>query len=55
MQHPALMQRAQPHPSLPQERAPLPDYSPPAETPAASRSQPSFDPSEGERDAQGEP
>lgn len=36
-----------------QEREPLPDYDPPAETPAAARIQPSFDPSEGERDSKG--
>ena len=43
------------HLNLPsaQERAPLPDYDPPAETPAAARIQPSFNPSEGERDSKG--
>lgn len=36
-----------------QEREPLPDYDPPAETPAAARIHPAFDPSEGRRDSQG--
>ncbi|KAI7837977.1 hypothetical protein COHA_008280, partial [Chlorella ohadii] len=35
------------------EREPLPDYDPPAETPAALRIQPAFDASEGQRDSQG--
>ncbi|PRW44939.1 Cysteine histidine-rich domain [Chlorella sorokiniana] len=35
------------------ERGPLPDYDPPAETPAAARIQPAFDTSEGQRDSQG--